>query len=206
MSAGENVAPLKQIRLKQRTDPWMDPEVLVCIKDRDKAYHKYKIDKTEENLTAFRNLRNKTQSAISSAKKNYFKYVLEENKNNSKSVWQTLKKLGLPSKKSQPASNIGLKIGDNLCFEKLNVAEKFNSFYTTVASKLVEKLPFSSNIFGESSVFNFYSSMGVKSNFYNFCIVSEDKVFKYINKLGFNKAIGLDGIPPRFVKDSAEMT
>ena len=48
----------------------------------------------------------------------------------------------IPSKKGKVSSgNIGLKIDGEFSFNKLQVAEKFNSFYTTVASKLVERLP-----------------------------------------------------------------
>ena len=54
-----------------------------------------------------------------------------------------------PKKEISPASNICLKIDDRLCFEKVSVAEKFNLFYTTVASKLVERLPESVNKFGK---------------------------------------------------------
>ena len=41
----------------------------------------------------------------------------------------------MPPKKGKASSgNIGLKIDDELSFDKLKVAKKFNSFYTTVAS------------------------------------------------------------------------
>ena len=63
----------------------------------------------------------------------------------------------MPSKKGKPSSiNIGLNIDDKVCFEKGVAAAKFNSFYTTVASKLVEKLPKSVNKFGKQFVETFY--------------------------------------------------
>jgi len=120
-------------------------------------------------------------------------------------LWKCLKNLGFPSEKGQTECNIGLKIDDELCFDKCKVAEEFNSFYTTVASKLVEKLPKCQNLFGSSFVFNFYSSKGVKADNFSFSLVSESKIFKYLNSLNSNKATGLDGIPSRFVKDAAPM-
>ena len=52
------------------------------------------------------------------------------------------------SKKGKASSgNNGLKIDGELSFDKLKVAEKFKSFYTAVASKLVEKPPQSFNKF-----------------------------------------------------------
>lgn len=94
---------------------------------------------------------------------------------------------------------------NEVCFEKETVSEKFNTFYTTVASKLVEHLPQCLNNFGRKFVFDFYSRKGVFLNNYSFSIVSENKVFKYLSKLGIKKATGLDGIPSRFVRDGASI-
>ena len=38
MSAIDNIAPMKDVRTKQRTQPWITNEILQCIKDRDKAF------------------------------------------------------------------------------------------------------------------------------------------------------------------------
>jgi len=57
-------APMKRVRIKQRTDDWIDSDVLQCIKDRDAAFYTYKRYKTEDNLLAFRESRNKAQSYI----------------------------------------------------------------------------------------------------------------------------------------------
>ena len=50
---------------------------------------------------------------------------------------------------------------------------------------------------------SFYRNKGVFPNSYSFSIVSENKVLKYLNSLGINKATGLDDIPSRFVRDGA---
>ena len=126
-------------------------------------------------------------------------------KKTSKSLWQSLKDLGKLSKNDKATSgNIGLKIDDELSFDKSKVAEKFNSFYTTVASKLVKKLPQSFIKFGKNFVESFYRNKGVFPNSYSLSIVSENKVLKYLNSLGINKAT-LDGIPSRFVRDGVSI-
>ena len=52
---------------------------------------------------------------------------------------------------------------------------------------------------------SFYAVKGVLPNSYSFSIVTENTVLKHLNKLGINKATGLDGIPSRFVRDSASL-
>jgi len=66
-----------------------------------------------------------------------------------------------------------LNIDSEVCFDKLKVAEKFNSFYTSVASKVVEKMPKCVKKYCKSFVFNFYSSKGVRPNCFRFSIVTE---------------------------------
>jgi len=81
----------------------------------------------------------------------------------------------------------------------------FNSFYTSVAAGLVAKLPKCLIKFGRNFVLNYYSSKGVVSDFFGISIVSENKIFKYLKNVSSSKSTGLDGIPARFVKDSASI-
>ena len=53
VSVIDNIAPVKQLRIKQRTEPWMDLDILQAIKDRDSSSNKYRINKTEEQLNTF---------------------------------------------------------------------------------------------------------------------------------------------------------
>ena len=207
LSAIDSIAPLKQIRIKQRSNPWMNANILQAINDRDKAFHKYTHVKSEENFNSFQMFRNKVQNLVYSAKKDYFTNSIEQNKNDSKSLWKTLKSLGLPSKKGSDnsSSNICLKIDGNICFDKKLIADTFNNFYTTVACKLVEKLPKCVQMYGCSFVNQFYAEKGVFPNSYSFSLISESKVLKYLTSLSAHKATGLDGIPSHFIKDGSSI-
>ena len=165
----DNIAPIKEVRIKNRTEPWIDSEILHSINARDRAYQTFKRDQSDQNYSVFKALRNKTQGLIYRAKKDYFKTKIENENNDSKSLWQSLTDLGMPSKKSKTASsNIGLKTDNEVCLDKPTCTEKFNELYTTVASNLVKKQPKSLNKFGKKFVENFYRSKGVKPNSYSF--------------------------------------
>ena len=94
MSAINSLAPIKQARIKQRTEPWIDSDILALINQRNTAFEQSEQSKTEEHLNIFRSLRNKTQITISKAKQNIFTEKLEENKHDSKTLWQHLKQIG----------------------------------------------------------------------------------------------------------------
>ena len=60
MSAINSLAPVRQARIKQRTEPWIDSDILALINQRNTAFEQNEQSKTEEHLNIFRSLRNKT--------------------------------------------------------------------------------------------------------------------------------------------------
>ena len=111
------VAPIKQVRINIRTEPWMDSEILDLIRKRDKALsisNKYRSNTTLR--LEFNELRNKVQREIKKAKSNFFKDKIEENKNNPKKLWKQFKSLGYSSK-SKTNSKTVLNIDNNICFQ-----------------------------------------------------------------------------------------
>ena len=86
MSAIYNIAPVKEVCIKQRAEPWINNEILQSIKDRDKAFQLYKNDKSDENYSYFKELRNKTQTLIYNVKRGYFKEKVENENHVSKSL------------------------------------------------------------------------------------------------------------------------
>ena len=77
MSVVNNISPIKEVRIKQRTEPWINAEILQSINDRDRAFKVFKGDKSEQNFSSFKDLRNKTQTLIYNAKKNFFSLSLK---------------------------------------------------------------------------------------------------------------------------------
>jgi hypothetical protein len=66
------VAPWKAIRIKQRTETWMNQEILEAIKSRNTAFLEYNRTKEEDAFTRHSTLRNKASQMIEDAKKAYF--------------------------------------------------------------------------------------------------------------------------------------
>ena len=200
MSVVDSIAPIKEIRLKQCTEPWMCNEILEGIRERDKSLYNFKKQRTAENFKTFCLLRNKLQQLIKSAKRTYFNDKIEECKNSSTDLWKAFKNLGI-SKTTKGSSNIGLEIENEISFDKKTVANTFNNFFTTIAENLVSKLPDISGGFGGSFIDNYYQNKGVKSNAFIFSPVSEDVISKLIGNLSIRKATSLDGLSARFLKD-----
>ena len=162
----DTLAPVKEIKLKTRTEPWMDSEILESIRKRDSLLYSYKKDKSNSQLYKdFCKMRNKVQRDIKKAKAEYLSNQIEANKNNPKKLWQNLKSLGY-SQKCSEQSNIVLEIDGQLCFDSNKVCNFINKFYTNVAQVLASKLPNpTSNYATDSDLFKkYYTEKGVVKN------------------------------------------
>ena len=147
----DTVAPIKEIRLKNRTEPWMNNEILENIRHRDYLLYTFKKDRSNRDMyKEFCQLRNKIQRDVRMAKAEYFSSKIEENKNDSKKLWQQLKTLGY-SNKTKGETKVVLDIDGKMCFDSNRVANYINEFYTSIASSLVNKLPPAKNIFSTES-------------------------------------------------------
>ena len=128
MTVLDNIAPIKEVRLKQRTEPWMTSEILEVIKARDSALYNFKKHKSNDYYKQFCNYRNKVQYLIKSTKASYFLDKVEEHKFDAKGLWQQLKKLGYKSK-SKNNLNIVLNIENEVCYDPCINANHFNDFF-----------------------------------------------------------------------------
>ena len=90
-------------------------------------------------------------------------------------------------------------------FDTLEICNYINSFFTTIASNLVAKLPPSPGRFSTSSsqFKSFYSSQGITPGHFTIKPVSLEYIRRELLKMNPLKATGIDGISPRFLKDGA---
>ena len=79
------------VSFKNRTEPWMNNEILENIRHRDYLLYTFKKDRSNRNMyKEFCQHRNKIQRDVRMAKAEYFSSKIEENKNDSKKLWQQL--------------------------------------------------------------------------------------------------------------------
>ena len=75
----DDVAPIKEVRLKQRSEPWFDSDILEAIQTRDKALYKYRNSKNLDDYSVFKKFRNTVQNKVRKAKARYLTAKVEEN-------------------------------------------------------------------------------------------------------------------------------
>ena len=200
------VAPIKEIRLKQRTEPWLTSDILQNIQERDNWLNKFRKTRDPDSYKVYCNLWNEIQRETWTSKLDYLANKIDENRNNSKKLCQQLKNLGYGSKGKQ-SSNIVLDIDVETCFDSKKVANCFNIFSTSIATSMVEKLPPSLNLFDTrcGNFQNFYRNRNVLQYGFVLTSINEDFIFKELCQLNSSKSTGSDNILARFVKDAASI-
>ena len=142
-----NIAPSKTARIKNTNNEWFNREIAKKLSIRDKLFEKFKSNCLNIDWEIHKEARNDVQRTIKQKEKQYLEQKLSENIAKPKQLCQTLKSLGLPNKKNSP-SNACLNNKKGLSLDSLSIAETFKKYYSSLAEKLMLKLPKPSNNFG----------------------------------------------------------
>ena len=161
------IAPTKEICIKNNTAEWIDEEVLEGIKTRDKLFRKFKKSKSNDDNEMFKKNRNQLQELIKRKKKNFITQKLTENISKPRKLWKTLKTLGLPNKNG-PTTKVVLGTNEKVSLDNKENAEKFKHFYENLASNLVNKLPTSTNNYGKEQIRDFYKPLNIENKNFKF--------------------------------------
>ena len=90
-----------------------------------------------------------------------------------------------------------------MSFDPKSNAETFKNFYANLAMDLVRKLPLPTSIFGKNSVKEYYRHLNLEQNNFTFTPTTEEIVLKILQCIDPAKAVGLDNLGGRFLKDGA---
>ena len=96
----DEVAPIKEVRVKSNLQDWFDAEINEEIERRDKLLAKFKKSRSHSDNENYKKSRNKVQRMIKDKNKNFVIGKLNDNIGKPKELWKSLKSLGLPSKKA----------------------------------------------------------------------------------------------------------
>ena len=183
---------MKQHRVKRKQQPkWLNGEIIEAIKTRDR----YKSINDNEQYKIWRN---KVCSLIKQSKKHHYSEILNENANNPASVWKLFKEIGA-SKCKDSCGIFSLKVDNNSIENPKDIADQFNKYFVSVASKIKEP-PLASNF---DKLKEFCDKKIPANNYFSIPYISQEKVEKYLKNIDITKATGSDNIGARLLKLAA---
>ena len=147
----------------------------------------------------YRAARNKSVSVIRSAKSDFYTNSFEDNKNNPRAIWKSIKTLTGSKKNTRQINKLKVKGSD--IDDKTEMAEHFNSYFSTIAEKIRSQIP---NIsFDLSKLENFVKSQKNQDVEFSIPVITSMQVIKIIMKISLYKACGIDKIGARVLRIAA---
>ena len=134
LSTASNHAPLIEKRSRGIDCPWMNGKIKKTIRERDHCLIEARRTNADEHWATYRHPRNLVTRQIRDSKSKYNRRMLQENNNDPKGFWKTIKRI-LPGEKKSVASSI--KVNGKIITENKTIAENFNDYFVGTVKRLV---------------------------------------------------------------------
>ena len=127
-------------RRNRLINPWITSGIIASINKKNFLYRKWKKTVTKKNqfgdqilYGTYKNFRKKLKHIICTAKKNHYIKKFDEAQGNSKKTWQIINEIRGKGKTNIKSS---FKIDGKLVEDRRVIANGFNSYFTSIATKL----------------------------------------------------------------------
>ena len=167
----------------------------MCKRD----YHHKRAQKTKsaEEWLKYKELRNKTTQLIRNSKRNFYSNVIEKNKKDSSKLWKTLNTVTATTTKT---SNIELLETDTgVVHDSREISRSFAKYFSSAITTLRQKL------FSVLPTSRLRSTSRLANNIFELSEISETFISKELKTLKTHKSTGLTNVPPRLLKDGADV-
>ena len=197
--------PIEKIskrKLKQQNKKlWVNNDLLKRIEHKNKLYKRAKVEQDvnlkaslEKEVTILQKILKKD---IRFEKDKYYQRFFKENKNNLIKVWKNIK--NLINFKPKLKSNINYLYidGKRTSTNPLEIANKFNDHFTTIAAKTEKKIvktnkKFHDYLINPNKTFSLYPT-------------TPTEVEDYMKNLNIRKAVGPSSLPNRILKEFSKL-
>ena len=183
-------APFKTKVVKGKPAPWLKIDLRLLMDQRDRALRKSRKTKTENDLRAYKNLRNECNKKLKEAKRKYHRNLISESQGNAKQFWDAIKKV-FPSN-----SNCKSPTKDKV--EQVKTANMLSSYFANAVRNIKSKFTTLKNLVWRQHLVDRKTDKVFK-----FSYISNIFVKRRLEKLKRNKSTGLDELPPGMIKDCA---
>ena len=176
--------------------PWLNRSIKVNMRQRDYFLKKARKTNHSEDWARYRCFRNRVTSHIKKAKAAYNGRLIDESGGDPRTFWKTMTKI-LPGEKKATSPN--MSVNGSVTSDKRCIANAFNKFFASAATRLMSLLKFSGvPTLRQPSAFTHQNPP------FKFEAVSVAFVRAQLCRLKAGKAVGLDNIPARLLKDAAD--
>ncbi|MCG8113671.1 MAG: reverse transcriptase domain-containing protein [Candidatus Thiodiazotropha taylori] len=190
--AAEESIPNKTVTIKPECHPWITCGIKNLIRKRKRTYRKFKKTNNLYLWTKYKQIRNKTNSAVRKSKKDYFDnldHLLSSENCNTKLFWKTSKQLLNLGQSTHKIPT--LTMNHEIAETDLEKAQMLNSYFSsqTKVDDTSKPLP----------------NLDPAQHVLESIIISGQDVLDVLKRLDVTKACGPDLISPRLLREGAEI-
>ena len=146
----------------------------------------------------YKEQKNKTRKMIRQAQEDYYKDLFDEKQNGMKQMWKHLGSILNPKRTNGPHKILRLFANNTSITENSEIAETLNQHFCSIGDKLASKIP------KAKKSFKCYLKSSPPNSFF-FKKIDPKQVLNIISALQVQKSPGIDGIPNKALKISAEV-
>ena len=185
-------------KYKHKKSSWITQGLLKSIRYRDKLYKKLKLtnpnspnyDTIKTNLKTYNLI---LKQNIHSAKQIYYETCFHQFRNDIRNTWKTINEILTKNKTKQKLPTVFKENGTDIT-GNINIANKFNTFFTNVGQKIATDIKYDGN-----KNYSFYLNKQINSTF-TFKNIDEIIVKKTINNLPTKNSCGYDDVSSKLLK------
>ena len=192
-------APVKKcIRKEQKLalKPWVTNGIKKSISVRDKLYKemiKAKNDQIKKRKhEIYKTYRNKIVDLLRVSRKCHYQKYFEENKKNSRAIWQGIHDIVYSRKSKKNNTPSSLLIDGKTITNPKDIAENFNNFFTSIGTKLQNNIPPT-----RRQYFDYLKHPNPKTFFIS--PTTPDEIKNIINSIKNSKCVGPNSIPTKIL-------
>ena len=128
-------APLITKKVRGLTCPWMNGSIKREIRQREFLLNKARRSNLDEDWSAYRRSRNRVTKLVRDSKSKYSRELIDENSDNPKKFWKTVKQI-MPGQKAKRVTSID--VNGTQIYDDKEIANSFNNFFTKTVDRLVQ--------------------------------------------------------------------
>ena len=193
-------APITTTKKRQTTgSKFITPDIRKSMRERDRLKKKSNKSRNHEDWEKYRLIRNKIVSMRRKAMQDYFQRLCVDRYADQRKFWSTIKPY-IKKRKSKQNGRIVLKDNERIIRDKREVAEILNNFFTSFGNteQSISGVKPTPNLSHIQQNFIPKHPLSLKKT-------SPVEVKEAMLKVKTNKATGYDNLPPRAIKESAEI-
>jgi hypothetical protein len=137
----------KVIKAKYLNCPWITKEIRKSSKQKQKLYEKYLKNRSEANLSLYKQYKNLFEKIKKQQKKKYYSNQIKKFNGDSKKTWDVMMEIMGKSKSNSKKMPSRVIINEKESKNKRDISNKFNNYFANIGEDLASKIQCPNNSF-----------------------------------------------------------